>query len=66
MRADYANDLLQARQVASSENASQDELQQAIVERLGALVEEVWNDEPLEDVFGPRRTSIFLRRPLTS
>ncbi|KAK4330559.1 Sister chromatid cohesion protein 2 [Rhodotorula toruloides] len=53
MRADYANDLLQARQAAASEGASQDERRQALVNRLGSLVEEVWNDEPMEDVFGP-------------
>lgn len=54
MRADYANDLLQARQHAVSEDASQDDQRQALVKRLGILIEEVWNDEPMEDVFGPR------------
>ncbi|CDR46094.1 RHTO0S12e00276g1_1 [Rhodotorula toruloides] len=53
MRADYANDLLQARQHAVSEDASQDDQRQALVKRLGILIEEVWNDEPMEDVFGP-------------
>ncbi|BGP35332.1 Sister chromatid cohesion protein 2 [Rhodotorula toruloides] len=53
VRADYANGLLQACQAAGSEGASQDERSQALVARLDILIEEVWNDEPMEDVFGP-------------
>ncbi|BGP51653.1 Sister chromatid cohesion protein 2 [Rhodotorula kratochvilovae] len=53
-RAQFAQDVLQALQLSTErlEDASQDGAQ-AVHDRLVALVKEVWEDDQVEDVFGP-------------